>query len=86
MSSTFMENLYANAILAGGYLVYNFFDRCLHSRCKFTKEGGLDFDLGDPEDCPSNDTAKLGELLKQRSLHYRARGPPAGPPPRLATV
>ena len=86
MSSTFMENLYANAILAGGYLVYKIFDRCLHSRCKFTKEGGLDFDLGDPDDSPAVDMAKLGDLLKQRSQHYRARLPPAGPPPRLATV
>ena len=84
MSSTFMENLYANAILAGGYLVYKIFDRCLHSKCKFTKDGGLDFDLGDPEDCASTDMAKLGELLKQRSQHYKARLPPADPPPNIA--
>ena len=56
-------------------------DRCLHSRCKFTKEGGLDFDLGEPEDCPATDMGKLADLLKQRSQYYRAQAPPPAPPP-----
>ena len=81
VTQTFYESLGANALLAVGYLVYKVFDRCLHSRCKFTKEGGLDFDLGEPEDCPATDMGKLADLLKQRSQHYRAKAPPPVPPP-----
>jgi hypothetical protein len=71
VTQTFYESLGANALLGVCYLLYKVVDRCLHSRCKFTKDGGLDFDLGDPEPCPASDMNKLADILKQRSLLYR---------------
>lgn len=68
--STFYESLGANAILAGVYVVYQLVNRCLHSKCRYNKEGGFDFDLGDPE-CPATDMDKIAELLKSRSLHHK---------------
>ena len=67
--SAFYDSLGANAILAGFYIVYKLIDRCLHSKCRYNKEGGLDFDLGAPEDAIT-DMNKIAELLKSRSLHH----------------
>ena len=68
---SFWESLGANAILAGVYVIYKVFDRCMHSKCKYNKEGGLDFDLGDPTDA-ATDMGKIAELLKSRSLHHKS--------------
>ena len=66
----FWESLGANAVLAIAYAAYKVMDRCMHSKCRYNKEGGFDFDLGDPAECPVADMANLGELLKQRSAHH----------------
>ena len=69
--STFLESLGANAILAGVYVIYQLVNRCLHSKCRYNKEGGLDFDLGEVGDCPATDMEKIAELLKSRSMHHQ---------------
>ena len=71
---TFYESLGANAILAGAYVIYKVFDRCMHGKCRYNKEGGLDFDLGDPVDA-TTDMSKIAELLKSRSLMHRNKSP-----------
>ena len=68
--SNFIESLGANAVLAAVYVVYKILDRCMHSKCRYNRDGGLDFDLGAPEDA-ANDMQKIAELLKARSLHHR---------------
>jgi hypothetical protein len=85
----FAGSIGANALLAVAYACWKIFDRCQRSKCKMDGEKGLTFDLGDPNDtCPATDMARLGELLKQRSMHHvkrlKARSPPAGPPPRVS--
>ena len=65
----FIEGLGANAVLAAVYVVYKIIDRCMHSKCRYNREGGLDFDLGSPEDAVT-DMNKIAELLKSRSLHH----------------
>ena len=65
----FIDGLGANAVLAAVYVAYKLLDRCLHSKCRYNREGGLDFDLGAPEDAVS-DMNKIAELLKSRSLHH----------------
>ena len=67
----FWESLGANGVLVVVYTVYKLFDRCLHSKCRYTKEHGLDYDLGDPTDAPA-DMEKIAELLKSRSLHHKS--------------
>ena len=71
--STFWENMIANAVLGGAYLLYKIMDRCLHSRCKYTADRGFDFDMDGSEPCPATNMSKLGDLLKQRSQLYRPR-------------
>lgn len=71
---TFYESLGANAILFGVYLGYQMIQRCLHSKCRYNKEGGLDFDLGDPMDAVT-DMSKIAELLKSRSMHHANKSP-----------
>ena len=66
------NNLFANGLLAGFYVVYKILDRCMHSKCRYTKTDGFAFDLdGDPgEDCPATDMEKIAELLKNRAMVY----------------
>ena len=68
---TFWESVAANALLAGVYVVYQLVNRCLHSKCRYNRDGGLDFDLGETSD-PTVDMEKIAELLKQRSLHHKS--------------
>ena len=68
---TFWESVAANALLAGVYVVYQLVNRCLHSKCRYNRDGGLDFDLGETSD-HTVDMEKIAELLKQRSLHHKS--------------
>ena len=68
---TFWESVAANALLAGVYVVYQIINRCLHSKCRYNRDGGLDFDLGDTND-PTVDMERIAELLKQRSMHHKS--------------
>ena len=68
---TFWESVAANALLAGVYVVYQLINRCLHSKCRYNRDGGLDFDLGDTND-PTVDMERIAELLKQRSMHHKS--------------
>ena len=69
---TFIESLGANAILFGVYLGYQVINRCLHSKCRYNKNSGLDFDLGPTgeEASPAAEMGRIAELLKSRSLHH----------------
>lgn len=68
---TFYESLGANAILFGVYLGYQLVHRCMHSKCRYNREGGLDFDLGEPKDA-ATDMMKIADLLKSRSVHHKS--------------
>ena len=69
------NNLLANALLAGFYVVYKILDRCMHSKCRYTKDAGFAFDLdGEPEgECPATDMEKIADLLKSRAMAYDKR-------------
>ena len=69
----FWSSVGANALLALGYAAFKIFDRCSKSKCAIDKEHGLQFDLGDPEECPATDMANLAELLKARSQHHLSK-------------
>ena len=69
---TFYDSLGANAVLAAVYVVYKLLDRCLHSKCRYNRDGGLDFDLGDQTDAVA-DMDKIAELIKSRSLHHKQK-------------
>jgi len=82
--STFWESIGANALLVVCYAAYKVFDRCQKSKCKMDKESGFTFDLGDPGECAATDMARLGDLLKARSMHHLVRtGSPASKPEEL---
>lgn len=66
----FGESLGANAVLFGVYVAYQLIQRCMHSKCRYNKEGGLNFDLGEPSDAVT-DMEKIAELIKARSLHHK---------------
>jgi hypothetical protein len=70
------NNLLANGLLAGFYVVYKILDRCMHSKCRYTKDNGFAFDLDptDGEDCPATDMEKIADLLKSRALVYDRKG------------
>lgn len=68
---SFFDSLGANAVLAAVYVVYKLLDRCLHSKCRYNRDGGLDFDLGDQTDDPVQDLEKLAELIKSRSMLHK---------------
>ena len=68
----FYDSLGANAVLAAVYVVYKLLDRCLHSKCRYNRDGGLDFDLGDQTDALA-DMDKIAELIKSRSLHHKQK-------------
>ena len=72
MESVFAESVAANALLVGVYIGYKMVNRCLTSKCRYSKEDGWDFDLGEtaPADA-ATDMEKIAELLKSRSLHHR---------------
>ena len=64
------NNILANGLLALAYVGYKILDRCMHSKCKYTKTDGFAFDL-DPEgteQCPVSDMEKIAELLKSRAM------------------
>lgn len=67
---SFWESLGANAILAGAYVGYQLINRCLHSKCRYNKEKGFDFDLGEPLDAAA-DMGKIAELLRSRSERHK---------------
>jgi len=66
------NNLLANALLAGFYVGYKCIDRCMHSKCRYTKTDGFTFDLDGPdgEDCPATDMQQIADLLKSRAMVY----------------
>ena len=70
------NNLLANGLLAGFYVVYKILDRCMHSKCRYTKDSGFAFDLDptDGEDCPATDMEKIADLLKSRAMVYERKG------------
>ena len=67
---SFWDSLGANAVLAAAYVAYQLVNRCLHSKCRYNKEGGLDFDLGEPSDA-ATDMGKIAELIRARSEHHK---------------
>ena len=69
------NNLLANALLAGFYVVYKLLDRCMHSKCRYTKANGFQFDLdGEPgEECPASDMQQIADLLKNRAMVYERK-------------
>ena len=88
MDSNFVSSLGANMLLALAYAAYKVFDRCQRSKCKMTKEAGLTFDLGDPDECPVTDMQRFAEILRQRSEHHfsiKNGDAKRGAPPRPAT-
>ena len=66
----FFDSLGANAVLFGAYLLYQLFNRVLHSKCMYNRDGGLDFDLGDTNDAVA-DMDRIAELIKSRSLMHK---------------
>ena len=66
------NNLLANGLLALFYVAYKVIDRCMHSKCRYTKTDGFQFDLDgqDQDACPATDMEKVAELLKSRALVY----------------
>ena len=74
MDDSLWNNLFANGILAVCYVGYKILDRCMHSKCRYTKTDGFAFDL-DPEGeqtaGPANDMERIAELLKSRAMAVR---------------
>ena len=69
MDSVFAESVAANAILVAVYIGYKIVNRILTSKCRYSKNDGWDFDLGEVD--AANDMEKIAELLKARSIHHR---------------
>jgi len=69
------NNLLANALLAGFYVVYKVLDRCMHSKCRYTKANGFQFDLDGEqgEECPASDMQQIADLLKNRAMVYERK-------------
>jgi hypothetical protein len=72
------NNLLANGVLALAYVGYKILDRCMHSKCKYTKDDGFAFDLDGAdegtEQCPVSDMQKIAELLKSRAMVHGRGG------------
>ena len=69
------NNLLANGLLAAVYVLYKVVDRCLHSKCRYSKIDGFTFDMDGPaEECPATDMNRLAELLKSRAEVYQRKG------------
>ena len=68
-------SILANVLLAGAYVVYKVADRCLNSKCRYTKDEGFTFDLDNPaeSDDPFAEMQKLAELIKDRAEHHRQK-------------
>lgn len=85
------NNLLANSLLALAYALYKVVDRCMHSKCNYTRDKGLVFSLDDDDKdpCPLTDMQKIADLLKSRATvhkHFRmdsTRAPPPPPGPSL---
>lgn len=77
---TFWENMLANAILGVAYLAYKIVDRCAQSKCKYSTDKGLVFDLDNGEPCPVTDLNKISDMLKRRASQYKLKAPPPLPP------
>ena len=72
--SNLFNDLLANAVLAACYVLYKIVDRCMHSKCAYTQEDGLQFDIDgeEGEECPATDMQKIADLLQSRAaLHSR---------------
>lgn len=69
------NNLLANGLLAGFYVVYKVLDRCMHSKCRYTKANGFQFDLDGEqgEECPASDMQQIADLLKNRAMVYERK-------------
>ena len=69
------NNLLANGLLAGFYVVYKLLDRCMHSKCRYTKANGFQFDLDGEqgEECPASDMQQIADLLKNRAMVYERK-------------
>jgi hypothetical protein len=66
------NNLLANGLLAGFYVVYKILDRCMHSKCRYTKTDGFAFDIDPVEgECPATDMERIADLLKSRALVHQ---------------
>jgi len=69
------NNLLANGVLALAYVGYKILDRCMHSKCKYTKLDGFAFDLdGEDPECAVSDMEKIAELLKSRAMAHGRSG------------
>ena len=68
MDDPLSNNLLANALLAGAYVLYKVIDRCMHSKCKYSTVEGLTFDIEGDGECPTTDMEKIADLLKSRAL------------------
>ena len=75
-NDSLFNNLLANGVLAAFYVGYKCIDRCMHSKCRYTKTDGFQFDLdGEPgEETAATDMSKIAELLKSRALAYTRGG------------
>ena len=71
--NSFLNSIYANVILAVAYGVWKVLERCMQSKCKYTRDSGWNFDLGDVEPSPANDMEQISKLLKQRSFLYKKK-------------
>jgi hypothetical protein len=74
VDSNLFNDLLANAVLAACYILYKVVDRCMHSKCAYTQEDGLQFDIdGDDEgeECPATDMQKIADLLQSRAALHR---------------
>ena len=79
MDSVFTQSALANVGLAAVYILYKVSHRCLTSRCRYTRDDGLVFDIdgeGGKEPCPVEDLHKIAEMIKRRSeLHTMRQNP-----------
>jgi hypothetical protein len=76
MDSVFTQSVLANVVLGGVYITYKLMQKCLSSRCHYTRDGGLAFDLDGPTDdapCPVEDMQKIAEMIQARSKLHAPR-------------
>ena len=73
MDSVFAESVAANGLLVGVYVIYKLINRCLTSKCRYSKDDGWDFDLGDVQHDAATDMERIAELIKARSMHHKSR-------------
>ena len=77
MEDVFTQSVLANILLAGAYVglkaITTMVHRCRTSQCTYDNEQGLQFDLGESNECPVEDMEKLAELIKSRALEHRRK-------------